>query len=500
MAQDSPQNSKALEFHRQFRRIAMLLMAQNPVDGELLHGRGVSEAMATVLRRGNGVVRFEGPGDEVQYIVVRDGTRYTTKTAPVDVKEEEILVEAVAAPDGRPVLHLLKELAQKILEISPEAYRQLGIERIVTGVEFFQENSPSAHAITVADADGLTEILMAHPEVGQSNDATESWSMAAYNRIMEEFGKLHLMGDWVREALGTLMFLWLHPNRVGPYRVGTAQGEELYRILSKELGQTSVRRPTLPQLSIGFYLCHPETLGRDSLIVAKHAGRVLRKWAAEHRRAALAETSIVGFHERLFAALVQYRAAQWVYDEIQFLGAEVPGIWDEGILDKNDVWKGWVETEESRVTILASLQMVTIPIPENPNIADPPDFFLYLEFLRHHFGPEKAKLMVHDMVVRLICPEALKDLALAFFCVHDGSDGTRFIPRLLRFINKLETELDSLFLIGEPNYLYSAYRVISTLFRRAGRVQEAKEFEQKLNQDFAQTRLAEVFGETTPQA
>lgn len=496
MPDDSARNSKALELYAQFRRIAMLLTAQNPIDGEQLHGRGVSEALATVLRRGDGIVRSEGPGDAVQYIVVRAGTRYTTNTRPVDAKEEEILVESLVALDDRPLLHLVKELAKQILEMSPEAYRRLGIERIVTGVESFQAVIPSAQAISQADSDGLTGTLIAHPGLGQSNEATSAWSVAAYNRIMGEFRQLHLMGDWTREALGTLTFVFLHPNPAGVYQIGSAQGEELYRILSKELGETSVARPTLPQLSIGYYVFYPETPWTDSLIVAKHTGRVLRKRAAEHRRAAVAEISVARFHEKLFTAFVEYRAAQWVYDEIQFIGAKLPGIWDAGVLDKDEVWKAWVETEEARVTILASIQMVARPIPENPNIADPALFFRYLEFLRDSFGPEKARLMVHDMVVRLICPDALKMLALAFLCVRDGSDGTKFIPRLLEFINKLEAELDRLFLWGEPNYLYPAYEVISALLRTAGRVQEAEKFEQKLSQDFAQTRLSEMFDDS----
>jgi hypothetical protein len=498
MPDNSEQNSKVLQLYAQFRRVAALLTALNPVQGELLHGRAESKALATILRRGNGIVRFEGPGDEITYIVVRDGTRYTTKTRPIDAKEEEILVESVVTTKDRPVLNHLRGLAQKIIELSPQGYHQLRIERIVTNVESFQENTPSAQAINEAEGShGLTEILNAHPEVGQSKDATRAWSLAAYNRIVGEFGKLNMIGDWAREALGTLTFVMLHPDPVAPYQVGTAQGEELYRFLSKELPERSVARPTLPILSIGFYLCNPQTSGRGSFIAAKHAGRVLRKWATANRRAALAETSVVGFHEKLFAAFVQFRAAQWVYDEIQFVAAEAPGIWDEGVLDKDEVRKGWVETEESRVAILASLHMVALPLLDNPNIADPSNFFLYLDFLRDNFGAENAKLRVHDMAVRLICPDPLKELALAFLCVRDGSDGTRFIPRVLEFINKVEAELDRLFLIGEPNYLYPAYQTISSLFRIAGRIQEAEAFDQRLSEDFAKTRLAEIFGKTS---
>jgi hypothetical protein len=98
--------------HADLRRVGMLLMAQNPRTGEYYHGREKKE-IEEIIYRGGGIVRY--PGNPPEYVIFRNGTRYTTTILPEWAKEDEILNFCPPPDTEYVVLNLLKETAKKFL-------------------------------------------------------------------------------------------------------------------------------------------------------------------------------------------------------------------------------------------------------------------------------------------------------------------------------------------------------------------------------------------------
>src|SRR5271165_2756248 len=83
---------KMMNLHAAFRRVAMLFMAELPSEMEYLVNE--SEAVAKILVRGHGIVECQShTGEFISYIVIHNGTRYTTRTRPAWSKPEEIEIE-----------------------------------------------------------------------------------------------------------------------------------------------------------------------------------------------------------------------------------------------------------------------------------------------------------------------------------------------------------------------------------------------------------------------
>lgn len=472
MPVEQPSSSnEVMSLHAHLRRVGMLLMAQNPRTAEYYHGSEFKE-IDEVMRRGEGVVRCEVPGQPVEYIVVRNGTRYTTTNPPKWAKEDEILTYRPPEDGGTMVLETLKHLGTEISKLSTLAYEQWDVQKSVETIERYSKATPR-HADLMATAEVsevIAEVLQAYPNIQESDKAAGEWAVTCLNRLAEKFLLLRLPGDAVRKARALLQFFALHPAPLILYRIGIEQAQPLRNVVQL----------LIPRLDLGFYLSHPHLAVSESLIVARGAARFLRRQGKEACRTAVTETSITGFYEQLYQALLYYRSAQQIYEDIEFMGKHVPDIWNIGVLSKAEVRRYWGETEEARVAILVSLDYAAIPRGRGPNPTRPPDFFWYIDMMLRNLGRDEAEMAIYDMVVQLVCPELLRDLGVAWLhSRHTHTLTEKWINRLAKIIGRLEADLVRIVTMGDPNYLIWAYELIGTSLKQMGREDEANSYGQR---------------------
>jgi len=458
-----------LYLYQCIRCVAMLSMAQDPrvTDRLLYRSKGVDE----MLLGGEGVVRFEMPGEVVSYIVVKNGVKYTSETKPEWVRDNEIVVHKVPAEPPGQLLQGLKEMSHAMLQVNPEAHEVLDVGRLVEKIEAcFRRHEHRDTEVEETVGRIVGDILRTDTGDRKTSLPIIERSRDCFNRVVREFMIFGITGEVAKAPTGTLMFFGLHPKP-----------EVLYEELSEfvkgaNAAASSVGKPStfVPPMRIGFYLT-----SRGSLIVARRAARFLRQQGKNHLRSAISVVSVVEFYESLFRALLMYLAALVIYSELLRVGDLEPGRWVDAGLDREEIRRYWVETEEARVSILASLAKVYTPGISGGGPLRPTDFCGHVAAYFEATDFDRCEQMILELSVALICPEFLRDLALGLLAALSGRSLDRWRRRVGDIIAELERDLRDWVLRGEPNYLHYAYEVGAALNRRGGLDGEATTLEQK---------------------
>jgi hypothetical protein len=319
-------------------------------------------------------------------------------------------------------------------------------------------------------ADTLNETLALYKNTDKTNEVIGDLVLTYLNKLGGNFSALRIPGDSARKVISLFTFFALHPEPLQIYNLGTTRNEQ----------SINLSHMSFFIFDLKFYLSHPHLPIHKSLIVAKGAARYLRRQGKESCRSAVAETSIPGFYEHLYWAFLNYRSAQQIYEDIEAIGEYVPSIFDLGVLTKEELRDFWIETEEARVAILVSLEYAAVPRGYGPNPTKPPDFFGYIEMLFHNLGPEETEMKIYDMVARLICPEMLRDIGLAWLQMqHNSALSQKSINKLKNIIQRMEDDLVRIVIKGDQNYLIWAYLLLEAAFKKIGQEDEANSYRDK---------------------
>jgi hypothetical protein len=453
-----------------FRRIGMTLLAEEPEVAESIASHRL--ALEELLRRGEGAIRYDGSSDSPTYIVLKNGTRYTSQTRPSDIPEDRMIDQGPEDLQATAVWDRLNEVYARLKVDCPEIVEGLWIDQ---AVEFIGSIRTSGSIIgEVAVHQVLSQALRRHTHYTRSAEAACACSIDAVNAIGTEYKKLRLPGCWAKKYVAVLTFFSVHPDAATLYSINESEAKKL---LGSTIGTFPVQG--IPTSDIGYYLTHPESEGYKSFIAANGAARLLRRLGKQMVLEALSQPSLGMFHEILYSASINYLAAQEIYRRILLLGDSIPIIWKWIKLTDAEVRSLWVETEEARVTIGSSLMSAALSHEHLLSVMDPIKFFGYLVAALEREGYDRARSIVHDLLARLICPEVLHDLALVLIDVIAHRSGERTLRRARAVLLQLEGSVRINRAMGDPNFLPLAYSLIVAVLRDLGRDDEAQVFAEK---------------------
>ena len=453
----------------------MLLMAQNPKTAEYYHGSDNKE-VEEIIRRGGGVVCF--PGNPPEYVVFHNGTRYTTTILPEWINESEILHYSQPKYKENVILNLLNETAKKLFDASEEAYDKWEVKKLIKTIDSYSANEEHDYdtIAIIRMMNMLNEILLPYESINKTNEVISQLTLEFLNKLTKEFSSLYFPGDSVRKVMSLFMFFALHPEPLQIYKIATTPNEQFMNLSKHFNGRISFF-----VFDLKFYLSHPDLEVRKSLIVAKGAARYMRRQGKELCRTAIAETCIAEFYEHLYLAFINYRSAQQIYENIEEIGGYAPSIYDFGVLTKDELRDFWIETEEARVAILVSLEYAAVPRGYGPNPTKPPEFFGYIDMLISSLGSDETEMKLFDMTTRLICPEILRDIGLAWLQIqHKGELSIKTINRLKKIIERMESDLVRIVIKGDQNYLIWIYQLLEAALRKIGQEDESSIYKQKM--------------------
>jgi hypothetical protein len=453
-----------------FRRIGMALLAEEPADAEsiIFHRAALEE----LERRGQGALRYDGPDGSRTYIVLKNGTRYTSQTPPVDIPEDQLIILKPADGHASVVWDCLNEVCARIKASNPEVVKKLWLDQAVDFIRSIRESGPIVAEVVVLEV--LGQVMRRHAPVTRSEDVASACSLDALNAIAVEYKKLHLPGNSAKKYVAVLAFLSVHPDAAAFYAIHEREAEGLLR---SRIGGAPPQ--ALPANDIRYYLTHPESEYYKSFIAAKGAARMLRRTGKEAVIEALSQVSINIFYEKLYDASLNYLAAREIYGHILGLGIMAPSIWKWIRLTEAEVRNLWVETEEARVTIGASFVNVVPPGKRALSPMEPDHFFRRLATILEEEGYEKARSTVHDLLARLILPEIVHDLALVLIDVIGHRSSERTLRRARDVLLQLEANAETNQVMGDPNLLPLAYSLMAAVLRTLGRDDEARIFDEK---------------------
>ncbi|MGB3786469.1 MAG: hypothetical protein WA949_00565 [Phormidesmis sp.] len=474
-------NFNAVSVARQitkFRLLAMMLLAENPVLGE--QSARPSKAIDEVMQKGGGVIRYQIPGEMDAYVVVKDGVRYTTFKRPDGFDEHDMLNEKPLEYKETLVENQLQTVASELQAVVPEIYAQLGLRLSLETIKALRSNWTYSETISLRI---IESELHRHPNLENSAQAASEYSISCMNRVALEFQQLKQAGDAARIDTATFAFFSVHPTPDLLYMVGVDHGLIHATILTQKERESVVQQ--VPIRDIKFYLSNPKSAGVVSSIAAKGAGRFLRRSGSKVLRLAKSKFGIASFYEDLYSALLSYRSAQSIYEDLLVLGDTSPSLWQDLGLNREEVHRFWVETEEIRVAILVSLQYAAISSNRGPNPMIPSEFFKYWEHLLNRTGVDKTELAIRDLAVRLVCPEFLCDLTICWLALQTGDISNRQSRRLIRVLDQMEADLnENPFFLSEPNYITPGYTLLTELLHQLGRSEEADQFTFKTNPEY----------------
>jgi hypothetical protein len=446
------------------RSLAMLLMAQRPPIDEMIGQRAA--IFFSKLGKRDGVLTF---GNGI-YLVVKDGTRYTTSTRPSWARDEDILEEKEPVA-GTPRRDKLIRAFHKLKEIAPESLideSEFNIPQTIQRIQAHYDSPAAewelefAELLNVIGRFGSKELF-----ASGNNEAIKETVYQMMDAILQHAHRLYVCGDIVVPIIALLEFFHSY-----------SQTSDLINI-----GILAQYTPPGPQVnfpqsnaSIDMYLTHPGVNASEAIKAIHIAAVLLRKSAWRQRREAMQESGMVSFHTKLYRSYLLSQASRHLYEQLLIWNTTHQELFTQSGLDAGDLHLQWVEVEEARVAIVSSISFVAMPSNLGPDSTDPETFLLTLQDWLKEEGPAKLERIIHDMALRLLCPELIRDLALGWLDVHTGQFDDSRTQRLQRVVDRLEKDLARNTLAGNLDYLSRAYRLLAMLHRMRGEDAMAEEY------------------------
>lgn len=469
----------------EFRRLAMLLLAECPQNGE--YAARPVKALDQVFANGSGVVRYEILGEPDSYVVLRpDGTRYTSTQPPADLNEKDFFVERPFTYRGSYVWEKLRKVISELQIYGSTVNDRHGIEVTAHFVESLKNQEITGILVSQQI---IAEVIYLYPEVTESRQIALRCSNDCLDKIFQAFRKLQLNGDVAKQEVATFTFFCEHPSPEKLFQVVNSSTAITSFLPITMAGSTNIQR--IPINQVEYYLTHPVTFGVDTFIAAIQAAKKLRQHGKSLTREAISCSGVVSFHEHLYTALLSYRAAQTIYEAFMKLNQTIPNLSQLSGLDGNELHRFWVETEEARVSILSSIVFAAVASHRGPNISAPTEFFSYWQMALDGLGKDKTRIGIQDMVIRWVCPEFLRDLAISWLALQSAEFSERLVRRLTSICETLEKDLLKNALQGEPNYLTICYSTLANFYRSNGNLQRLQQFEEKADARYFMCKLHE---------
>ena len=474
-----------------FLKLARLLMAEDPLDAEL---RSVDiPKVREMMARGNGVVKLVWPGagaKNVTYIVMENGTPYTTSKLPKGFSKKDITEVHISRPEPT-LFPELKAACEDLKRVSASSYETFGCENVVKSVATYYEaateldqtrNETLVYSL-------ISEVPIESRDPGGSPDAASEWATECGNRLLREYTHLTIAGEAIARAFCTLIYFSISPFPDRLFQLGTTFIRE-----AVGLELASQKYTALPMLEVEFYLLHPDIAGPETFVPARRGARFLQRLGDEIQREARLQSGLNKFHNGLYHALLYYRSAKVMYDIVlsKRVREALPPDWYEELIPDPEALKHDHDAcEERRVAILASLTHVRGSHPGVPNFTDGLQFLGWLEWLsRQDFA--QAELHIHDLDLRLIYPKFLRDLALGAIQVKQPALVDKGIANLKRVADLLEENLSANMTLEEVNYLSPTYQLLADTFTKAGNISEAQRYSAKASPEYIQQRGLEL--------
>ena len=474
--------------YAEFQRIGRFLMAEEPSEAEHYAAFPHKEVGKQINVEGS-VVRMVDSRAPHQpgYMIFHRGTPYTTSTAPPGYEGPIIDVE-IPKSKGM-ILRHLRRIARLLHYASPQMFETLKVASSLTDIEAW---CAAANPIIKSSETVIPEILgkLRDPSAAPKNivDGAED----LINSVMAEFMSLRIPGTASQKVGATLMFFLLYPDKdllkqlILRCVVGHDYSSDSFNELSAEMF-------LIPRMNILEYVISTSLGTVPSFITAREAARLLSQKGRSSCLSALSTYTVGEFHNYIYAALFYYRGALEIYSKMKLLRKHSPRIWDDCILSEGEIHRCWVEAEEMRVTIGASLSQAALTWRGAWNIARPYRMFRNVIRLIAVEGNAAAIVAVRDLTVRLVCPKFVQDMLLAFIAIQQDDRLDSWRSRIENIIGELEVALRRCVLQGEPAYLEYAYTIGADLAEKSKDMNAFAEFTRR--RELLPSRLSKFFGE-----
>lgn len=474
-----------------FFKLARLLMAEDPLEADLrsLDVPEVREMMA----RGVGVVKLVWPGarsKHIDYIVMENGTPFTTSKPPKGISKKDITEVHISRPEPK-LFPELKEACEDLKRVSASTYENFGCENVLKSVSAYyeadKEMDQTRNEMLVYSL--ISEVPMESGDPGGSPHLAGNWATDCGNRLLREYTHFAIAGEAIARAFGTFIYFSISPFPDRLFQLGTPFIEDA---AGPELETQKVI--ALPMLGIEFYLLHPEIVGPETFVPARRGARFLQRQGDNLQREARVQSGLNKFHNGLYQALLYYRSAKVVYDVVlsKRVRDALPPDWYKDLIPDSEALKHDRDAcEERRVAILASFAHVVGSHPSAPNFTDGSQFLGWLDWLSTlEFA--QAELHIHDLDLRLIYPKFVRDLALGAIQLKQPALVDKGIAKLKGVAEMLEENLAANMTLEEVNYLSPSYQLLADAFTQAGNVSGAQRYRAKASPEYIQQRGDEV--------
>jgi hypothetical protein len=460
--------SRDTYLYAEFHRVARYLMAEAPSEAES-HAVFPWKEIEREINVESSVIRMVYPGapHRPAYMIFHRGTPHTTSLAPQKIDGRVIDVE-IPRSKGM-VLRHLRRTAKLLRCASPEMFE---IGRVASSLADIEAWCGATDSVVNGPETVIPKILgqLSDPSLAPKNIVDGAGALM--NIVMSEFMWFRVPGSVGQKVEATFS---LYPFRDLLKQVIVQRVVGSGRSLS-ELNDTMF---VFPSIHIAEYLVNPSLGGGLSFTTAREAARLLSQKGRGRCLSALSAYTISEFHNHLYAALFYYRGALEIYAEMKLLAKRIPTICDDYSRSEGEIHRCWVEAEEMRVTICASLSQAALTWRLTWNIARPYRLFRLVVRLIAREGTAAAVAAVRDLAVRLVCPKFVQDMLLAFIAIQQGDGLELWRSRIETIISELEVAMRRCILQGEPAYLEYAYTIAADLAEKSGDMSASAGFAQR---------------------
>lgn len=465
-----------------FRLLAMQLMAEAPDEGEAAAAM-MSDNEDPLVRKkwqGASVVELRSQGVTTGYIVRDRASAYTVTKRPEWVSDKDVTV--IDVPKGvRAVYEELVETKNHILKVGPDD-DPLQLEKTVALIDEYYERNRSQEdylILTTSLASGLlAEMVPCSADIAtSSSDAASDWLRSCVDALRKRFLQFWVSGDSVRYLLAVAYTGLIHPSTD--------------RLLARGIPAPPMPGVIqMPMHELAHYLIDPSETGHAAIFAARGAARALRAEAKTLIRNARREPGIHSFYRETYLAQLNFRAAQAIYNEFDWVNNKSEHALGRIGITKEYTRRLWRETEEWRVAIAVVRARAIAHSQGKANPADPNQFFSHFRSVNAVHGEERARKLVDELTFLLICPTPLQVLASAFLDVDCETATRDSLHAVKQVVDQIEATLLSQVMFGEPNYLTWGYRLLSRISEMLGDEASARSYGERASEGYLQTRLA----------
>lgn len=454
-------------------RIARYLMCESVRTAEE-HANQIPE-LQEASKADYSVVQLPYPDEGVTnggYIVFRKGTTYTTNKVPVDFSGE---VRCVEVPRPGDIVQKKLRFAARLLErTAPREFESFEVQRLLDACSQHDKRTPGIFV-----AEHLTR------GAGRVEDVPEVWDRAdvILQDLTKEFLLCRITGEQYQKAAAALAFF-----SVSPYREVLRQIAARY---SSPDASHSKSPLLIPPLDVVAYLSKEPGERAPVFYSLRAATRLLRKEAYEATQGAIRSDTVFEFHHGLYRALALYRAAHEILTVLRSVGENHPSLWTELEFDGEEIRKWWVECEEARVMIAASLRQAALPRHAMWCLGRPSRLVgrsLHLSGT----GFDAAANVFRDLAVQMVVPKVISDLLLVSNSARSGGQLSRWLQKSMEVVERLETSLPRAIALGDPDFLFYAYAAAAHIAQASGN--EVVAAEMLARQGALQERVRNILG------